>query len=98
MQLNITGNHVEINEHLRSIVKRKLAKIERHHDRITSVHVVLSIDKITHRAEATVRALGNEIYADSTASDMQTAIDGLIGKLDRQIIKHKEKLTKHRSS
>lgn len=98
MQLNITGNHIEVNAHLRSFLKRKLGKIERHHDRITSVHVVLSIDKITHRAEATVHALGNEIYADASAGDMQTAIDSLVAKLDRQIIKHKEKLTKHRAS
>ena len=98
MQLNITGNNVEVNAHLRSFVKRKLAKIERHHDRITSVHVVLSVNKITHRAEATVHALGNEIYADSSATDIQTAIDGLVAKLDRQIIKQKEKHTSHRSA
>lgn len=97
MQLNITGHHIEINAQLRTLLKRKLAKIERHHDRITSVHVVLSIDKITHRAEATVHALGNEIYADASATNMQTAIDSLVAKLDRQIIKHKEKLTNHRS-
>ena len=98
MQLNITGNHIEVNPQLRSFLKRKLGKIERHHDRITSVHVVLSIDRITHRAEATVHALGNEIYADASATDMQTAIDSLVAKLDRQILKHKEKLTNHRST
>jgi putative sigma-54 modulation protein len=96
MQLDITGKHVDINERLRSNIKKKLARIERHYDHITTVRVTLSVDKIQYRAEATVHVNGNELFADTRAPDVLSAIDSLVDKLDRQVIKHKEKSTRHR--
>lgn len=97
MQLDITGNRVEVNNQLRSSIKKKIARLERHYDQITSVRVILSVDKIEYCAEATVHVNGNELFADSRASDIQTAVDALVNKLDRQVIKHKEKLTRYRA-
>lgn len=92
MQLNITGHHVDITDAIRNYVNTKMAKLERHFDNITNVHVVVSVEKHDQKAEATVHISGAELFADSTSDDLYTAIDKLIDKLDRQIIKHKEKL------
>lgn len=96
MHLDITGKHVEINDRLRSNIKKKLSKIVRHCDQITTVRMVLSVDKIQYRAEATVHVNGTELFADTRAPDIQSAIDSLVNKLDRQVIKHKEKSSRHR--
>ena len=93
MQLSITGHHVDITDALRAFVKEKFERLERHYDHITNVHVVLSIAKVVHKAEATVHTSGAELFADSSAEDMYAAIDALIDKLNRQIVKHKEKST-----
>lgn len=96
MQLDITGKHVDINDRLRSNIKKKLSRIERHYDQITTIRMVLSVDKVQYRAEATVHVNGNELFADTRAPDILSAIDSLVNKLDRQVIKHKEKSTRHR--
>lgn len=98
MQLAITGNRVEVNNQIRNTIQKKLSRLQRHYDHITSVRVILSVDKIEYCAEATVHVNGNELFANSRASDIQTAVDSLVDKLDRQVIKHKEKATRHRPS
>ncbi|ASG66577.1 ribosome hibernation promoting factor [Idiomarina sp. X4] len=95
MQINLTGHHIDITESLREYVDTKFAKLERHFDHITNVHVILNVEKTNQKAEATVHLNGGEIFADSVHDDMYAAIDGLIDKLDRQVIKHKEKMKKH---
>ncbi len=95
MQINLTGHHVEITPPLRAYVDEKFAKLERHFDNITNVHVILKVEKLVQKAEATVHLSGGEIYADSAEEDMYAAIDALINKLDRQVIKHKEKINRH---
>ena len=97
MQINLTGHHIEITPALRDYVNDKLERIERHFENVTSVHVILSVEKLRHKAEATIHVAGNDIYADAIEEDMYASIDGLVDKIDRQIKKHKEKLTdKHR--
>jgi len=95
MQINLTGHHIEITEALRDYVDNKFAKLERHFDHINNVHVILNVEKLNQKAEATVHLNGGEVFATSEHEDMYAAIDGLIDKLDRQVIKHKEKLKKH---
>lgn len=95
MQINLTGHHVEITEPLREYVNTKFAKLERHFEHITNVHVILNVEKLRQKAEATVHLSGAEIFATSEHEDMYAAIDGLIDKLDRQVVKHKEKLKRH---
>jgi len=96
MQLNLTGHHVDITDALRSYVTEKLERLERHFDHVTNVHVILSVEKLRNKAEATVHVNGADLYADCTEEDMYAAIDALADKLDRQIKKHKEKMTDHR--
>jgi putative sigma-54 modulation protein len=91
MQLSISGHHIDVTDALRTYVEEKLQKLERHYDHITNAHVILSVEKLRQRAEATVHISGAEVFADADCEDLYAAIDKLTDKLDRQIIKHKEK-------
>ena len=98
MQLNITGHHVDMTDSLHNYVETKFERLERHFDHVTNVHVVLSVEKQRHKAEATLHMSGAEVFANAENEDMYAAIDALTDKLDRQIKKHKEKLTDHHRS
>ncbi|MDE0753266.1 MAG: ribosome-associated translation inhibitor RaiA [Woeseiaceae bacterium] len=95
MQLNITGHHVDVTDPLREYVATRLQKTERHFDRVTNVHCILTVEKLRHKAEATVNVNGAQIYADATEENMYAAIDSLTDKLERRVRKHKEKLVDH---
>ncbi len=95
MQLNLTGHHVEITPALKEYVNSKLVRIERHFDNVTDINCILTVEKLRHKAEAKINVSGGTLFADSVADDMYAAIDSLVDKLDRQIKKHKEKLTDH---
>jgi putative sigma-54 modulation protein len=96
MQITINGHHLEVTEALKQYVETKLEKLDNHHDKITSVHVILAVDHQDQKAEATVHVSGKDLFADAVEADMYAAIDKLADKLDRQLIKHKEKLRSHR--
>jgi putative sigma-54 modulation protein len=98
MQLNLTGHHIDITDALRDYVTNKLERLERHFDQVTNVHVILSVEKLRQKAEATINMKGGNIFADCEDENMYAAIDVLVDKLDRQIRKHKEKLTDHHRS
>ncbi|WP_078117918.1 ribosome hibernation-promoting factor, HPF/YfiA family [Thiosocius teredinicola] len=98
MQVNLTGHHVDITDSMRAYVDEKIARLERHFDHVTNVHVILSVEKLTKKAEATVHIAGADVFADSTHEDMYAAIDSLVDKLDRQVIRHKEKIKSHRGN
>lgn len=98
MQVNLTGHHVDITDALRAYVDEKIAKLERHFEHVTNVHVILSVEKLNQKAEATVHIAGADVFADSVHEDMYAAIDGLIDKLDRQVLRHKEKVKNHRGN
>ena len=95
MQINITGHRLEVTPAIRTFTEEKLNKLERHFDQITSIHVVFDVEKLRQIAEATVLVAKGELHASSESEDLYTAIDALIDKLDRQLIKHKEKIRKH---
>jgi putative sigma-54 modulation protein len=97
MQIELTGDHVVITSALREYVESKFGRIERHFDNLIGVHVVLSVEKQRHKAEATVQAGRATLFADAVEEDMYAAIDAMLDKIDRQVKKHKEKLTAHRA-
>jgi len=96
MQISVTGHHMEITPALRTYVENKLNRLERHFENMSNIHVVLSVEKERQKAEATVHLNRGNIFADSQHEDMYAAIDALVDKLDRQVKKHKEKLTNRR--
>ncbi|PKM31321.1 MAG: hypothetical protein CVV07_03950 [Gammaproteobacteria bacterium HGW-Gammaproteobacteria-11] len=91
MQLNLSGHHVDITESMREYVNEKMSRLERHFDKITNVQVTLEVEKLRQKAEATLHIAGGEVVANCEHTDMYAAIDLLVDKLDRQLIKHKEK-------
>ncbi|MAZ89672.1 MAG: ribosomal subunit interface protein [Cellvibrionaceae bacterium] len=95
MQINISGHHVDLTPAIKNYVNAKLDRLEKHHDRITSTNVILSVDKLRQKAEASVHVSGKDFFADSESEDLYAAIDMLADKLDRQLIKHKEKMRNH---
>lgn len=98
MQIHLTGHHVDITEPLRDYVNEKMDRLERHFDNVIDVNVVLEVEKQRHKAEGTLLLSGNRIHAEAVEEDMYAAIDALIDKLDRQVVKHKEKRTDHHRS
>ena len=95
MQLNVTDHHVEVTASMKGYVEKKLDRIVRHSDHVMDVHCILTVEKLRHKAEATVKLSGGTVYADAIHEDMYAAIDALADKLDRGVKKHKEKLSDH---
>lgn len=97
MNIDVTGHQLAVTDALRSHIEEKLSKLARHFDQVTKLHVILETEKHRHMAEATLHVAGGhgDLFARATHEDMYSAIDALSQKLDRQIIKHKEKLTNH---
>ena len=95
MRIEISGHQIEVTPALRDYVQDKLGRLERHSEHLLDGHVILSVEKLLQRAEATLNLSGQRLHAESVAEDMYAAIDLLADKLDRQVVKHKEKLTDH---
>jgi putative sigma-54 modulation protein len=95
MQLDVSGHHVDVSQALKGYVKTKFERLERHFDNATHAHVILTVEKLDQKAEATVHVSGGNVFADAVNTDMYAAIDALVDKLDRQLKRHKEKNTNH---
>ena len=97
MNLKLTGNHMEIIDAMREYVISKIGKITRHFDHVIDVSVILSVEKLKQKAEANVHVRGKDIFVETDSEDMYASIDSLVDKLDRQILKHKEKNLERRN-
>ena len=98
MQNTITGRHLDVTPALKDYVESKLERLERHHEPPTSVQVILTVEKLDHKAEGILRVSGETVYAESTDENMYAAIDALADKLDRQLRRHKGKRTNHHAA
>lgn len=96
MNLHLTGHHLEITPPIREYVANKLQRITNHFDHVIDVNVIMSVAKLNQKVEASVHVRGKDIFCESVDTDMYAAIDSLVDKLDRTIIKHKEKNLEHR--
>jgi putative sigma-54 modulation protein len=96
MNLNLTGHHLEITPAIRDYVLAKLDRVIRHFDHVIDVNVVMSVDKLRHKAEVNLHTRGKDIHVEAIEPDMYAAIDALVDKLDRQVVKHKERRAEHR--
>lgn len=95
MQITVSGHHVDVSDPLREYVDAKFERLSRHYSQITHVDVTLIVEKPVQKAEARVHIAGKDLFAAAQSEDMYAAIDALADKLDRQLIKHKEKLRAH---
>ncbi len=91
MNLTITGHHLDVTPAIRGYVEEKMERITRHFDQVIDITVILSVEKLKHKAEVNLHVRGKDIYVESIDADMYAAIDALADKLDRQVLKHKEK-------
>ena len=96
MNLHLTGHQLPITPAIREYISGKLERITHHFDNVIDVNVILAVDKLQHKVEATMHLSGRDIFCESSADDMYAAIDGLVDKLDRAVLKHKEKTLSHR--
>ena len=95
MNLQVSGHHLEITPAIRSYITEKLSRVTRHFDHVIDVGVILSVNKLDQKVEAKLHVRVKDIYAECIDANMYAAIDALADKLDRQIIKHKEKVVDH---
>src|SRR3954447_4762572 len=100
MNLTISGHHLELTPAIREYVQSKLERIKRHFDHVIDVAVILAVEKLPEKekrqkAEINLRLRGKDIHVESIAEDLYAAIDILIDKLDRQVIKYKTKIQDH---
>jgi putative sigma-54 modulation protein len=103
MNLTISGHHLEVTPALRQYVTGKLDRITRHFDQVVDVKVLLSVEKLKEkekrqRAECNIHVKGNDLFAESAHEDLYAAVDDLVDKLDRQVVKHKDRITDHHHS
>lgn len=100
MNLTISGHHLELTPAIREYVETKLERIKRHFDHVIDVAVILAVEKLPEKekrqkAEINLRLRGKDIHVESIAEDLYAAIDALIDKLDRQVLKYKTKIQDH---
>jgi len=91
MNLSLSGHHLLITPAIRDYVTAKLDRVTRHFDHVIDVNVVLSVDKLRQQVTANLHIRGKDIHAECVDPDMYAAIDALADKLDRQVLRHKEK-------
>jgi putative sigma-54 modulation protein len=96
MNLILTGHQLTITPAIRDYVGSKLTRVTRHFDHVIDVNVVMSVEKLRHKIEANLHTRGKDIHVEAVEPDMYAAIDALADKLDRQVLRHKEKLAVHR--
>ena len=95
MNVQVSGHHVEVTPAIRDYVLSKLERVQRHFDQVIDINVILSVDKLRQKAELSVHMRGKDIHVESDDADLYAAIDLMMDKLDRQIIKHKQKTYSH---
>jgi putative sigma-54 modulation protein len=95
MNLNVSGHHLDVTPAIQGYLQDKLARVARHFDQVIDIDVILSVNKLDQKAEAKVHLPGKDLYCESVHADLYAAIDGLADKLDRAVLKHKEKLADH---
>ena len=95
MNVQVSGHHVEVTQAIREYVMAKLERIQRHFDQVIDINVVLSVQKLRQMAEISVHMPGKDIHVECDDEDLYAAIDLMMDKLDRQIIKHKSKAFGH---
>ncbi|UCD68224.1 MAG: ribosome-associated translation inhibitor RaiA [Betaproteobacteria bacterium] len=95
MNLKVSGHHLEVTPAIHSYIAEKMARISRHFDQVMSIDIILSVNKLDHKVEVKVHLSGKDLYCESIEADMYAAIDVLVDKLDRVVLKHKERLVDH---
>ena len=92
MNLSVSGHHLEVTAALRSYVQEKIGRVTKHFDHVIDAHVILTANKVSQKAEVTLHVPGKDLHCECEQGDLYAAIDVLADKLDRQVLKYKDKL------
>ena len=92
MNLNVSGHHLDVTPAIRTYVHSKLERVARHFDHVIDAHVILTVDKLRQKAEVTLHVRGKDLHCECEEEDLYAAIDLLADKLDRQVLRYKDKL------
>ncbi len=95
MNLSVTGHHLAVTPAIRGYVEQKMERILRHFDHVIDVNVILTVEKLAQKAEVTVHVRGKDIFCECADENLYAAIDTLVDKLDRQVIKYKDRAYAH---
>jgi putative sigma-54 modulation protein len=96
MNIELTGRNIEITPALRRFTSDKLRKLERLLDGPVEAHVVLVIEKHRHRAEIQIKSRTAVLSGTEETGDLYASIGEVAEKLERQALKHKEKVTERK--
>jgi putative sigma-54 modulation protein len=91
MNLNVSGHHLEVTSAIRAYLQSKLERVTRHFDHVIDAHVILTVNKLRQKAEVTLRVRGKDLHCESEQDDLYAAIDLLVDKLDRQLLRYKDR-------
>jgi putative sigma-54 modulation protein len=95
MQLSVKGRNLEITDALRQYAEEKLGRLRKYFEHIVTAAVVLSVEKHRHIAEVTLRVRELTIRAEESTPDLYSSIDLVAEKLERQILRYKERIVGH---
>lgn len=98
MNLTISGHQLEVTDALKSYARGKVQRLTEPFEKVIDVHVILGTEKLAQYAEATVNLRGKTLFAKAEGQDVYAAIDGLMDKLDRQLVRYKERAGEHRGA
>jgi putative sigma-54 modulation protein len=93
MNLSVSGHHLEVTPAIRTYVQTKLERVNRHFDHVIDAHVILTVEKLMQKAEVTLHVRGKDLHCESAQQDLYAAIDLLADKLDRQVLRYKDKMS-----
>ena len=91
MNLSVSGHHLDVTPAIRTYVQSKLERVSRHFDHVIDAHVILTVDKLRQKAEVTIHVSGKDLHCECEDADLYAAIDLLADKLDRQVLRYKDK-------
>lgn len=96
MKLRITGRHMEITPALRQYIDTRFERLDRYGLKVGSLQVVLSVEKLQHKAEVVGTVNGKSVQAKTATREMYATIDALLDRVDAQFRKWKERLVSHK--
>ena len=97
MHIRITGRHMDVTEAMRSYVDKKIHRLNKYNNRISEMEVVVDGEGQHHKIEIIIKADNHQRFvANDINEDAYACFDGALDKIERQLIKHKEKTRNHK--
>ena len=96
MEIIIHARHLDATEAIKNYVNKKASKLTKYSTKITKIQFTLKIEGQNNIVEAVCSVARATLVAETANSDMYAAIDLVMDKLEKQIVRQKEKLKQTR--